>query len=60
MAILICVKVDPDEVDLVDGVLRDVREIGHFGTTGDLEIRVTSDEHLEVAKELIARSYEVS
>lgn len=27
---------------------------------GDLEIRVTADDHLDVARELIARSYEVS
>jgi predicted transport protein len=57
--ILVYVKVDPDEVDLADGVLRDVRNIGHFGT-GDLEVRITEDDHLEVAKEMIARSYEVS
>lgn len=57
--LLVYVKVDPDGVELVDGVLRDVREIGHFGT-GDLEVRVTSDEHLDIAKDLIARSYEVS
>lgn len=57
--LLVYVKVDPDEVDLVDGVLRDVRHIGHFGT-GDLEVRITADEHLDIAKEMIARSYEVS
>jgi predicted transport protein len=57
--LLVYVKVDPDEVDLVAGVLRDVRRIGHFGT-GDLEVRITADEHLEVAKEMIARSYDVS
>lgn len=39
--------------------LRDVRNIGHVGT-GDLEIRVTSDDHLDIAKEMIARSYENS
>jgi predicted transport protein len=57
--LLVYVRVDPDEVDLTDEALRDVRSIGHFGT-GDLEIRVTSDEHLDVAKEMIARSYENS
>jgi predicted transport protein len=57
--ILVYVKVDPDEVDLAGGVLRDVRSIGHFGT-GDLEVRITADDHLEIAKQMIARSYEVS
>ena len=57
--LLVYVKVDPDSVDLMDGVLRDVRSIGHFGT-GDLEVRITADEHVEVAKEMIARSYALS
>lgn len=57
--LLVYVKVNPEEVNPVDGVLRDVRNIGHFGT-GDLEVRITTDEHLEIAKEMIARSYEVS
>lgn len=57
--LLVYVKVNPNEVELVDGVLRDVRDIGHFGT-GGLEVRVTADEHVEIAKEMIARSYEVS
>ncbi|MBW3663366.1 MAG: DUF91 domain-containing protein [Actinobacteria bacterium] len=57
--LLVYVKVNPDEVELVDGLLRDVRNIGHFGT-GDLEVRVTDDDHLDVAKEMIRRSYEVS
>jgi predicted transport protein len=57
--ILVYVKVNPDTVELVDGLLRDVRNIGHFGT-GDLEIRVTQDDQLEIAKDLIERSYEIS
>lgn len=57
--ILVYVKVDPDDVDLSPMILRDVRGIGHFGT-GDLEIRITEDEHLELAKELIDRSYQIS
>lgn len=57
--LLVYVKVNPDDVDLSSTILRDVRDIGHFGT-GDLEVRITEDEHLELAKEMIARSYEVS
>lgn len=52
-------KVDPTTVDLGDGMLRDVREVGHFGT-GDLEITITSAEDLERAKPYILRSYEAS
>jgi predicted transport protein len=54
--LLVYVRVDPDDVDLGRDALRDVRDIGHFGT-GDLEIRVTRDEHLDVAKETIERAY---
>ncbi len=55
------VKVDPDSVDLAanKNFLRDVREIGHFGT-GDLEISILSDEDLERAKPLIQKSYEAN
>ena len=41
------------------GFTRDVRKIGHFGT-GDLEIRIRSDEDLEKAKSLLLESYEAS
>ena len=41
------------------GFTRDVRKIGHFGT-GDLEIRISSDEDLEKAKPLLLESYEAS
>lgn len=57
--LLIYVKVNPDTVELKDGFTRDVRSIGHFGT-GDLEIRVGSDEELEKAKPLLVKSYEMS
>lgn len=58
-AILIYVKVDPDEVELEKGFTRDVRHIGHFGT-GDLEITVRSDADLEKAKQLLLLSYQAS
>lgn len=53
--LLVYVRVNPDDVE-VNGPLRDVRNIGHFGT-GDLEIRVTEDSHLEIAKMMIERAY---
>jgi predicted transport protein len=57
--ILVYVKVNPDSVALEEGFTRDVRKIGHFGT-GDLEIRISSDEDLERAKPLMLKSYEAS
>lgn len=57
--LLVFVKVNPDDVDLVDGFTRDVRKIGHFGT-GDLEIRVNNRADLERAQSLIVDSYERS
>ena len=57
--ILIYLKVNPDEIELVEGFSRDVREVGHYGT-GDLELRLKSDNDLERAKPLINKSYEAS
>jgi len=53
------VKVDPATVTLVPGFLRDVSNVGHFGT-GDLEITLSKSEDLEKALPLIKRSYESS
>jgi predicted transport protein len=55
-ALVVYVKVDPDEVVLREGFTRDVRRIGHWGT-GDLEIVIRSKEQLLEAQELIRRSY---
>ncbi len=57
--ILVFVKVDPDEVELVPGFTRDMRKIGHFGT-GDLEITLRDAEDLEKATPLLLKSYEAS
>lgn len=38
-------------------ITRDVKNIGHFGT-GDLEVTVSSPEHIEEAKKFIKASYE--
>ncbi len=57
--ILLFLKVDPDEVELQLGFTRDMRNIGHYGT-GDLEVRITSEADIEMAKGLIVKSYEVS
>lgn len=59
--ILVYVKIDPETVDLENGpsFLRDVREIGHFGT-GNLEITIKSSDDLEKAKDYLMKSYEAS
>jgi predicted transport protein len=53
------VKVDPSTVAPQPGFLRDVRNIGHFGT-GDLEITIRTADDLERAKPLIIKSYEAN
>ncbi|MEJ2724774.1 MAG: DUF5655 domain-containing protein [Deltaproteobacteria bacterium] len=57
--LLAYVKVNPDNAPLENGFMRDVRNIGHFGT-GDLEITIDSDEALERAKPFLIQSYEAS
>lgn len=57
--LLVYVKVNPDEVELEEGFSRDVRNIGHFGT-GDLELRVSSQNDLHRAEEYLRSSYESS
>lgn len=55
------VKVNPDTVDLEReaGFLRDIRNVGHWGT-GDLEITIKSLDDLERAKPYILKSYEAN
>ena len=55
--ILVFVKIDPNSIDLDEGFTRDVSNIGHFGT-GDLEIRIKSDDDAMRAQPLIMKSYE--
>lgn len=57
--LLVYLKVNPDEVTLEEGFLRDVRKIGHFGT-GDLEVRMRHSDDLEKVKALIEKSYAAS
>ncbi|CCG40420.1 DUF5655 domain-containing protein [Magnetospirillum molischianum] len=57
--LLVYIKVDPDQIELVPGFSRDVRQLGHFGT-GDLELTLRSREDFERAKPLLERSYEAS
>jgi predicted transport protein len=55
--LLVYLRIDPDKVNLVEGLTRDVRTIGHWGT-GELEISVKDQNDLEQIKPLIQRAYE--
>ncbi|MCG6202366.1 DUF5655 domain-containing protein [Psychromonas antarctica] len=50
-------KLNPDNIDLIIGKVSDVRDKGHWGT-GDLEVIVRSVDDLELAKQLIEKSYQ--
>lgn len=54
--LLIFLRLNPEEVQLEEGFLRDVTNVGHYGT-GDLEMRVTSDSPWSTVEELTRRSY---
>ena len=49
-------KLDPEDMDLVEGFTRNVSKVGHWGT-GDLEVSIGSAEALERAKPLIEQSF---
>lgn len=55
--LLLHVSLNPDDVDLVEGFTRDVRNIGHWGT-GDLEIWVRNNVDLDRAKPLIKQAHD--
>lgn len=54
--LLVYLKADPTEVDLVPGFTRDVSGLGHHGT-GDLEMRLRSERDVEQAMDLFRASY---
>ncbi|MGW4200370.1 DUF5655 domain-containing protein [Streptomyces sp. NPDC004726] len=54
--LLVYLKADPKEVDLVPGITRGVTGLGHHGT-GDLEVQLRTDRDLERAQDLFRLSY---
>ncbi|WP_435798485.1 DUF5655 domain-containing protein [Streptomyces decoyicus] len=54
--LLVYLKADPKQVDLVPGFTRDVTGLGHHGT-GDLEVQLRTPRDLERAQELFRASY---
>ncbi|GAA2442281.1 DUF5655 domain-containing protein [Streptomyces pulveraceus] len=54
--LLVYLKVDPKDVDLVPGFTRDVSGLGHHGT-GDLEVQLRTPRDVERALDLFRASY---
>ncbi|MET9556777.1 DUF5655 domain-containing protein [Streptomyces sp. NPDC006645] len=54
--LLVYLKADPKEVDLVPGFTRDVTGLGHHGT-GDLEVQLRTPRDVERAQDLFRASY---
>ncbi|WP_244452114.1 DUF5655 domain-containing protein [Streptomyces seoulensis] len=54
--LLVYLKVDPTQVDLVPGFTRDVSGLGHHGT-GDLEVQLRTPRDVERAQDLFQASY---
>jgi predicted transport protein len=54
--LLVYLKVNPKDVDLVPGFTRDVSGLGHHGT-GDLEVQLRTPRDVERAQDLFRASY---
>ena len=54
---LLFLHLDPTTIKMEEGFIRDVREVGHWGT-GDVEVTLNSLADLERAKPLILQAYE--
>ncbi|WP_139006430.1 DUF5655 domain-containing protein [Arthrobacter crystallopoietes] len=57
--LLVYLKLDPSTVEMRDGFIRDVSNIGHFGT-GDVELRITNRETWGTVEALTRRAYEAN
>jgi predicted transport protein len=57
--VVVFLKVDPDSVQLIPGMMRDMRKIGHYGT-GDLEVTLRTMADFEQSQALLVKSYEAS
>jgi predicted transport protein len=55
--IRVYLKIDPDELEEMPEIGRDVSNTGHYGT-GDLELTISDEEDLETSKEYIRASYD--
>lgn len=55
--LLLYFKLNPEEFDMIDGFVRDVRSIGHYGT-GDLEVRVSPTTDWNIVASLAQQAYD--
>ena len=55
--LMLYLHLDPDHVNAPDGLARDVRNVGHWGT-GDLEISLANIDDLKKAMPLIRDAYD--
>lgn len=55
--LLLYLKVDPKQFDVLPPNARDVTHIGHYGT-GDLELSLSTEEDMEAAKPFIEAAYQ--
>lgn len=58
-AVVLYMRLNPENIQLEKGFTRDMRTIGHYGT-GDLEVTIKNKNDLEKAKALIDKVYEVN
>ena len=56
---VVYLKLNPSEVELVEGFCRDVSNIGHWGT-GDVELTIKEDADFVKAKDYILKSYQMN
>ncbi|MCM1969434.1 DUF5655 domain-containing protein [Streptomyces sp. G1] len=55
--VVVTLRISPKDVDLVPGFTRDVSQVGHHGT-GDVEVRLHTEQHLRQAEPLLRMSYD--
>jgi len=56
---LVYLKLNPSDVELVEGFCRDVSNIGHWGT-GDVELTIKEEADFAKAKEYILKAYQMN
>ncbi|MEA4856553.1 DUF5655 domain-containing protein [Solidesulfovibrio sp.] len=57
--LVVAVKCPPTPENIIEGLTRDVRNIGHLGT-GDMEITINTMDDFERAKPFLEKSYQAS
>ena len=58
-SIMVYLRLNPSDIEVVDGFCRDVSTIGHWGT-GDVELTVKNEADFNKAKDYILKAYQVN